>query len=54
MHNLAGKFADVKIWGRGNTKWGHRHFVEAGKQMAKRAYNRAVRRAGRQEARTAV
>lgn len=53
MHNLAGKFADVKIWGRGNTRHGHRHFVEVGKQMAKRAYNRAVRKLGKQEARRA-
>lgn len=54
MLDLASKYRDVKIWGRGKNVSGHREFSPVGKQMARRAYNRAARRADREICREAT
>lgn len=54
MLDLASKYRDVKIWGRGKNVSGHREFSPVGKQVARRAYNRAARRAAREICREAA
>ncbi len=50
----AGKYSEVKLWGTGGNKFGHRTVRNVGRQCARRSYNRAVRNAGRLACRDAA
>lgn len=47
MANMAGKLSEVKMWGTGKTKTGHREHREEGRAIARRDFRRTVRREGR-------
>ena len=47
MAGMAGKVSEVKMWGRGGCCARHRSSSCKGKQAARRAFNRADRKAAR-------